>query len=104
MFFKTLDTLRKKPAPVRRMIALSLSLGITTVIGSIWLVSYIQYVSDISKKTVTVATSTNPITEFGGKVSNSFSRFNNPSKIFKEDAESLRMINTASTSREELLQ
>lgn len=76
MFFKILDSIRKKPSHIRSLIALVASLSITGVIAFFWAVSYVSYTqqvfSEAGSPEKVAAKEKGPIARFTASVSSGF--------------------------------
>jgi hypothetical protein len=103
MFFKILNNIRKKPPHVKSAIAFAISAGFTFVVGTVWMVSYAEYISESTKDNFKEKTF-EPITKISAIVSEGVGHMMDLKKVFNDDAANLTatttqlMLNSAASS------
>lgn len=101
MLSKLIKNIRAKPEPIRKGITLGVSLGITGIIGFFWLISFINYSSEVLMAKPKVESPTSFLSKMGSLVGESYA--NVRSKINKDnspegDAEGVASSTFASTT------
>lgn len=101
MLSKLIKNIRAKPEPIRKGITLGVSLGITGIIGFFWLISFINYSSEVLMAKPKVESPTSFLSKMGSLVGESYA--NVRSKINKDnspegDAESMASSTSVSTT------
>ncbi len=74
MFKKILENIRNKPEHVKKSIAFFSSLAITSVVALFWVVSYINYSTEVLSKKDTENQTASAIDALGQKISGSYDR------------------------------
>ena len=72
MLSKLIKNIRAKPEPIRKGITLGVSLGVTGVIGFFWLISFINYSSEVLMAKPKVESPTSFLSKMGSLVSESY--------------------------------
>ncbi len=104
MLSKLIKNIRAKPEPIRKGITLGVSLGITGIIGFFWLISFINYSSEVLMAKPKVESPTSFLSKMGSLVGESYANVrskignNNSLEGETEDGASENTVNSAEST------